>query len=270
MAVFEVLRERYPTLEIPYDKILTVGRAYRDMGEFERAYQVYRATIAASFINDSNVSAVLEDEGQFLGSIDYQENLWRDYPDTADVSAAYFAISQSLYQKVPQADELAKQQRRIAIERGDEKPPAVPTKVSLLRETIRLLAEFMVHYPENPLTDDAAFSMANALLDLKQYDLVIANCRHYREQFTKSDFRSSFQYMIALGHFWLRQHNQALTVARVVADGKSKDRNFARYIIGQIHHADKTNRHKQSSGTKKWPSNTPTPNKRSITSKRSM
>ncbi|MGI9457583.1 MAG: hypothetical protein ACR2NU_13545, partial [Aeoliella sp.] len=108
--VFEVLRERFPTLEIPYDKILTVGRAYRDIGEFERAYQVYRATIDASFINDSNVSAVLEDEGQFLGSIDYQENLWRDYPDTAEVATAFFAISQSLYQQAPQAHELAKQQ----------------------------------------------------------------------------------------------------------------------------------------------------------------
>ncbi|TWU38825.1 Outer membrane protein assembly factor BamD [Novipirellula aureliae] len=236
--VFEVLRERFPTLEIPYDKILTVGKAYRDIGEFERAYQVYRATIDASFVNDSNVSAVLEDEGQFLGSIDYQEDLWRSYPDTADVSAAFFAISQSLYQQAPRAHELAKQQRQISIERGDDKPTEAPSKVAMLRETIRLLSEFLTLYPNNPLADDAAFSMANALLDLKQYELVVEACDQYQERFEKSDFQSGFQYMTALGHFWQRQHVQALAAATVVAEGESKDRDFARYIIGQIYHAE--------------------------------
>jgi len=235
--VFEVLRERFPTLEIPYDKILTVGRAYRDIGEFERAYQVYRATIDASFINDSNVSAVLEDEGQFLGSIGYQENLWRDYPDTAEVATAFFAISQSLYQKAPKAHLLAKEQRQIALAQGRELPQKAPSKIAMLEETIRLLSEFLTLYPENPLADDAAFSMANALLDLKQYELVVEVCDAYKQRFQKSDLRSGFQYMMALGQFWQRQYDEALTAAKIVAQGKSKDRDFARYIIGQIHHA---------------------------------
>ena len=95
IEVFEVLRERYPALEIPFDKILVVGKAYGDLGEFERAYLVFRATIDASFINDLNVSAVLEDEGQFLGSIDYQEDIWREYPDTAEAGSMFFSISQA-------------------------------------------------------------------------------------------------------------------------------------------------------------------------------
>ncbi|MGI9457582.1 MAG: tetratricopeptide repeat protein [Aeoliella sp.] len=44
--------------------------------------------------------------------------------------------------------------------------------------------------------------------------------------------------MIALGQFWQRKHDEALAAAKIVADGKSKDRDFARYIIGQIHHAE--------------------------------
>ncbi len=238
VQVFEVLRERFPTLEIPYDKILSVGQAYRDMGEFERAYQVYRATVDASFINDSNVSAVLEDEGDFLGSIDYQENLWRDYPDTAPIVTAYFAISQSLYQKAPEAHLLAKESRRIGRARVGERPDKSPTKVGLLEETIRLLSDFLTLYPTDPLADDAAFSRANALLDLKQYELVVEACDSYTERFADSDFRSGFQYMIALGHFWQRQHDDALAAAQVVANGKSKDRDLARYILGQIHHAE--------------------------------
>ena len=60
-----VVGGRHPELEIPFEKILVVGRAYRDMGEYERAWLVFRATIAASFASDSHVSAVLEDEGGF-------------------------------------------------------------------------------------------------------------------------------------------------------------------------------------------------------------
>ncbi len=242
VKAFEVLRERYPTLEIPYDKILAVGRAYHDIGEYERAYVVYRATINASFINDVNVSAVLEDEGQFLGSIDYQEDLWRQYPDTAEVTAGYFAISQALYQKAPKAHELAKEARRMAARRGESETPdeakAEPTKAELLTETIRLVKEFLAMYPNDPLADDAAFSMANAYLDLKAFDTVVEVCKRYRPRYPESDFASGFQYMTALGHFWQRQHAEALTAAKIVADGKSKDRDFARYIVGQIYHAE--------------------------------
>ena len=92
--------------------------------------------------------------------------------------------------------------------------------------------------PENPLVDDAAFSMANALLDLKQYDLVINTCGQFRERFPESEFASGYQYMVALGHFWKHNHPDALKAAGVVADGDSKDKNFAEYIIGQIHHAE--------------------------------
>jgi uncharacterized protein YfaS (alpha-2-macroglobulin family)/TolA-binding protein len=241
ISVFEVLRERYPTLEIPFDKILVVGRAYRDLGEFERAYLVFRATIDASFINDANISAVLEDEGQFLGSIDFQEDLWREYPDTAAVGSMYFSISQALYLKAPSAHSLAKVERNIAIMRGGKpigQAGRKPEKIAMLRETIRLLASFMTLNPENPLVDDAAFSMANALLDLKQYDLVINTCGQFRERFPESEFASGYQYMVALGHFWKHNHPDALKAAGVVADGDSKDKNFAEYIIGQIHHAE--------------------------------
>jgi len=240
VKVFEVLRERYPQLEIPYDKILAVGRAYRDIGEPERAYLVYRATIDASFVNDLNVSAVLEDEGQFLGSVDYQEDLWREYPDTAQVSAAYFALSQALYRKAPKAAELAKQERQISVARGAEplKDKRKPDRIEMLKETIRLLNEFLSLYPESPLADDAGFSMANALLDLKLYGSVVTACNTFKTRFVKSEFVSGFQYMTALGHFWQRQHAEALASAKVVADGKSKDRDFARYIVGQIYHAE--------------------------------
>ncbi|MFI5380764.1 MAG: outer membrane protein assembly factor BamD, partial [Tepidisphaerales bacterium] len=239
VAVFEVVRERHPDLVIPFDKILVVGKAYRDIGEFERAWYVFRAVIDASFVNDSSVSAVLSDEGQFLASIDFQEELWREYPDTADVTSSYFALSQLLYQKAPQAHLIAKQERKIALTRGRTQVPAdrVPNRVEMLKEALRMLVAFRSLYPDNPLADDAAFSQANALLELKDYSAIVSVTRSAAALYPKSEYAGSFQYMGALGYFWQRDYADALKAAELVANGASKDRDFARYIVGQIYHA---------------------------------
>jgi tetratricopeptide (TPR) repeat protein len=44
--------------------------------------------------------------------------------------------------------------------------------------------------------------------------------------------------MKALGHFWQSRYDDALAAAKVVGEGKSKDRDLARYIVGQIYHAE--------------------------------
>ena len=226
VELFEVLRERYPQLEIPYDKILVVGKAYTGIGEFERSWLVYRAAIAASFNNDSAISAVLEDEGRFLGSIDFQERIWREYPDTAEVITSYFALSQLLYQKAPKAHELPK-------EDGVQ-----PEKTAMLKRTADLLFSFLAMYPKDPLADDAGFSLANCLLTLKNYPLVVSLGNEFAKKFSDSPMAPGFQYMTALGLFWQNQYADALAAAKVVADGDSKDRDFARYILGQIYHAE--------------------------------
>ncbi|MBT3295026.1 MAG: outer membrane protein assembly factor BamD [Verrucomicrobia bacterium] len=225
VQMFEILRERYPELEIPYDRILVVGKAYRDIGEFERAWLVYRATISASFVTDSSVSAVLEDEGRFLGSIDYQKRLWREYPDSAEVVASLFALSQALYSKAPGAADLP------------EEDGVKPDRITMLTEVTELLYRFLAHYPDDPLADDAAFSLANAMLDLKNYPLVVALGERFEARYTDSPLASSFRYLVALGHFWQRHYDKALDAGVHVAEGTSKDKTFAQYIVGQIHHA---------------------------------
>ena len=224
--LFEVLRERYPQLEIPYDKILVVGQAYTDIGEFERSWLVYRAAIAASFNNDSAISAVLEDEGRFLGSIDFQERIWREYPDTAEVVTSYFALSQLLYQKAPKAHELPKEDN------------VQPENIAMLKRTADLLFSFLAMYPKDPLADNAGFSLANCLLTLKNYPLVVSLSNEFAKRYSNSPLAPGFQYMTALGLFWQNQYADALAAARIVADGDSKDRDFARYILGQIYHAE--------------------------------
>ena len=226
VEMFEILRERYPTLEIPFDRILVVGKAYKDIGEHERAWLVYRAVISASFTNDAGISAVLEDEGRFLGSIGFQERVWREYPDTAEVVSSYFALSQLIYQKAPKAHELPKEDN------------VQPEKITMLKRTADLLLSFLAFYPADPLADDAAFSLCNCMLDMKNYPLVVSLSQEFAKQHSTSELAPGFQYMTALGLFWQNQNVEALAAARIVADGESKDRDFARYILGQIYHAE--------------------------------
>lgn len=246
VQAFEILSVRHPSLTIPFDKVLAVGRAYREIGEYEMGWRVFRATIDSSFLTDSWIGAVLQDEGQLLGSVAYQLGLWDQYPDTSAVVGSYFALSQTLYGNAAKAHLLSESRSRLDSralpvirngspheEGGDDKP----TQAWMLGQTIRLLGSFLVNYSDDPLADDAAFSMSNAFLDLKDYARVVSLSESFGKRFPESEYVSSFQYLTALGHFWQRAYNPALAAATAVADGNSKDRDFARYIVGQIHHA---------------------------------
>ena len=235
VQMFEILRERHPSLSIPFDKILAVGKAYRIIGEHERAWLVFRATIDSSFINDASISATLEDQGQFLSSLDYQKEIWEEYPDTPFVVNAHFAIAQQLYKKAPNAHELIDEERRR--QRMAGKKEDLPDRIALLKRTVDSLHQFLTLYPNDPLADDGAFSMANTFFALKDYQTVVNVAELFRERYPDSEFESSFQYMEALGHFWQLAFDDALKSAAAVADGESKDRDYARYITAQIHHA---------------------------------
>ena len=242
VEMFEILRERHPDLTIPFDKILAVGKAYRMIGEHERAWLVFRATIDSSFINDASLSAILEDQGQFLGGLEYMDNIWREYPDTADVVSAYFAISQQLYDKAPAADELKaeieRRRKRLGEDANQESDfDSITDRIGLLNRSLEYLDSFLTLYPTDPLSDDAAFSMANAFFAMKDYSMVVKSTERFYKRYPESEFASSFQYMAALGHFWQLHYDEALASAAPVAEGKSKDRDYARYITAQIHHA---------------------------------
>ena len=223
---FERTRARYPELNIPFDKIQVVSSAYRDIAEFERAISVHRSTIESSFANDAGVSAAIQDEGEFLRSLDYIEGLWREYPDTATTIPAYFAIPQSLYASVDSE-----------VKRVNDAKSETMSKSENLNRTVRMLSQFLTLYPTNPLADDAAFSLANALLDVEDFRSVVRLCQMIQAHHSESSLLSSFQYVEALGLFALNDYDNAIAAAARVASGESEDRDFARYIIGQIYHA---------------------------------
>ncbi len=227
VQAFEILTSRHPDLVIPFDKILRVGDAYRRYGEHERGGQVYHAALDGAFLRDSGVSAALEDAGDYAGSVDYQEALWREYPDSSqDVVDSLFALAQSLSTRAPDAE-------KIPVRRGKPKLE----KNALLTRSGDLLRGYLTLYPADANADDAAFSLVNVHFALKDYPGVVTAATAGAARHPESPFLNSFQYMAALGHFWQGDFDKALAAAAPVANGDSKDRDYARYVTAQVHHA---------------------------------
>lgn len=226
VELFEALSERHPDIVIPFDKILKVAAAYRQMGEFERAWLVYRATMESSFVSDAGVSAAMETAGDFPGSAEHQIGLWMEYPDGTDGLLAFFSLAQRF-------QEFAADPTLVPLRPGAAKW----TKNQLLERSRDLLRRVLTLHAKDDLADDAAFSLANVFFDLKNYASVVQTAGNAATTFTKSSFLNNFHYMTALGRFWQYQFPEALAAAAPVAAGSSDDAPNARYITAQIHHA---------------------------------
>lgn len=226
VELFEALSERHSDIIIPFDKILKVAAAYRQMGEFERAWLVYRATMESGFVSDASVSAALETAGDFPGSSSHLLGLWMEHPDGADGLLAFFSLAQRF-------QELAADPAAVPLRPGAAKW----TKNQLLEHSRDLLRQFLTLHAKDDLADDAAFSLANVFFDLKDYASVVQTAGNAAATFTKSSFLNNFHYMTALGRFWQYQFPEALAAAEPVAAGTSDDAPNARYITAQIHHA---------------------------------
>jgi tetratricopeptide (TPR) repeat protein len=233
---FEIIKEKWPDLEIPYEKIMKVAAAYHDIGEYERSYLVYRATIESSFVNENGVAGFLEAQGEFLRSVDVMNRLLAEYPPEPYVAATTYALAQRVYAKAPQAAADPKlREKKI-------------NRVVLIQQALAMLDHFLTLYPEDPAADQAAFSLANALLELKAHKEVIERATRYAERYKDSEYLDSYWYIQAYGHFALSQHEQALEMARKVAEHKRAERQSGRevespnkwqaiYIMGQVFHS---------------------------------
>lgn len=110
---FEVVREKWPNENIPFEKILKVGKAYDEIGELERSYLVFRATVEGSFSRESALAGFLDAQGEFLRSVDVMGKLLREYPPESYIAAADYSLAQRIYAKAPEAvaDPLLRKQK---------------------------------------------------------------------------------------------------------------------------------------------------------------
>jgi uncharacterized protein YfaS (alpha-2-macroglobulin family)/tetratricopeptide (TPR) repeat protein len=233
---FEIIIEKYPDLEISFSKLLRVGDAYHQIGEYERSYLVFRATVEASFQRESRVAGFLEGQSEFPRSVKVMADLLREYPPEPYLAAAHYALAQRVYAKAPEAA-------------NDEKLKTLElTRVDLIDESLAMLNQFLTEWPDDPAADEASFSVAGALLDLKAYQQAIAACQAFEKRYPESRFLDSYWYIIGFCHYALGDHEKALEVCRRVAEYDPPDRDGRRvdespnkwqavYILGQIYHS---------------------------------
>ncbi len=240
---FEVLKEKYPDLVLSFQDIVCVGQAYRDIEEFERAVQVFKAIARASFLKDVQVSGTLEAQGEFLPSVEYTMDLLMRYPDIPTTETSFYALAQLLYTEAARSEGRSETESRAS---GTPRRSELDYK-QLLNRTIAMLHQFLTLYPENPIVDEVSFSLANAFLDLEDFESAITQAQAFQRRYPKSPFLSGYQYIEGYSHFELERYDEALKICQTVATEKYPDKqgrlvdsdhkDLAIYIMGQIYHS---------------------------------
>lgn len=233
---FEVIYEKWPNTQIPIAKVVQIGAAYHEMGEYERSYLTFRATVEDTFMRESGVAGVLASQGELLRSIDVMQQLLGEYPPEPYIAAAHYSLAQQVYAKAPEAADDAKLKE------------AKVNRVDLIAAAWRMLEDFQTEYPLDPAADQSAFSAASALLELENHTEAAAACERYAERYAASDLLDDFWFMSGYSRFALGQHDDAGNVLRKVVASKPVDKTTGQptesnnkwpavYILGQIHHS---------------------------------
>ena len=233
---FEIVKEKWPQEEIPFAKIMKVAAAYHEMGEYERSYLVFRATVESNFRRESTVAGFLEAQGQFVRSVDVLGRLLREYPPEGYVGEATYSLAQHVYAKAPEAAADAELRKQKI------------TKIDLLHRAWAMFEGFLTAYPDDPAADQAALADAGVLLDLRAYKNAAAACDQYAKRYPKSGLLDAYWYIIGYCHFASGEHEAAIEMCRKVADTKRIDPATGReedcrnkwqavYILGQVYHS---------------------------------
>ena len=233
---FEIAQEKWPDKQIPIAKVVQIGVAYHEMGEYERSYLTFRATVEGTFMRESGVAGALASQGELLRSIDVMQQLLSEYPPEPYVAAAHYSLAQQVYAKAADAADDAKLRE------------AKVNRVDLIAAAWRMLEDFLTEYPLDPAADQSAFSAASALLELENYAEAAAACERYAGRYADSDLLDDFWFMIGYSRFALGQHDDAGKVLRKVVASKLVDKTTGQptesdnkwpavYILGQIHHS---------------------------------
>ncbi len=233
---FEIVFGKWPDKEIPFADVIRIGRAYHEMDEFERGYLVFRAAVEGAFTRESGVAGFLASQSELLRSINVMLRVLHEYPPEPYVAAAHYSLAQQVYAKAPEAAQDPKLHE------------AKVDQVDLTSTAYRMLEDFLTQYPLDPAADQAAFSAASALLDLKDYAQAAAACQRYAERYANSHLVDDFWFMIGYSRFALGQHDDASEMLRKVVASRlvnqttgqpaeSDNKWPAIYILGQVHHS---------------------------------
>ncbi|MBI4862713.1 MAG: tetratricopeptide repeat protein [Candidatus Riflebacteria bacterium] len=217
---FETLKEKHRDLALPFDTVLLVGRAHREMKEFEQAAYVYRGIAEASFMLEGQLPGEWERAGDLKRAAAYTRSLIVEYPDLSVVQTAHLGLAQMLLDR---SDRFDRSMRRLGCE---------------------LLESFLEQNPGSPMADEATFALAQACLDDEQQDDARRWAEAGERRYPRSRLKDAFLYIQGWALFEKGDHERALRLLTPVAQDvfpgsggqASESRALATYLIAQIHH----------------------------------
>lgn len=232
---FEILKEKNPSMTIPFAEVVAVGEAYRELEEWERASIIFRATIEETFGKDLKVAGALEGLEDFARASDTLDRLCLEYPDIPMVVESWLTLSDKLLAKAPSASQ------DKSLDRAER------NRAVLTVEGILLLQRFLTLYPEDPLAPDAGLNLVSAHLALEDYEKTADLAGEMAGHYGQPRFKDAFQYTRAIAEWYMGQEDSALELLDAIAAASypdergrmipSENRDLALYILGQIHHA---------------------------------
>ncbi len=235
VSFFEVIKEKDPELFIPFEKVVTIGQAYRELGEYERALLIFLATIDETFGKDLKVAGALRAQGERSGAIDTLQQLCREYPDISSVTDTWLALSDEMLVA-------AKEAHTDASLKG-----AGRTQASLTEEGILLLRRLLAMHPTGPLTPAAALNLVSAYLALEDQETTSALAGDMAALFTEPRYADAFTYTRAVAEWHLGHEGAAIELLERIVQAVYKDehgnveysenRDLALYILAQVYHA---------------------------------
>ena len=236
---FEVLKLRAADLVLPIQKIRAVGDAYAAIGESERALMVWRAVLDTGYLDESQLGQTLKQTGRPLEAAVYLINTWRSYPGSASQQSDFFGLSRWISQLAMESQTNPEIRRQLM--------DAEVTRSELLAQSIALTQLFLTLSPDDPLGDEANLALIGDLASLEANEAVVRVAEQAVKLFPKSRFLDSLQFGQALALYQLGELDQAIGIARKIAETtyeepggvkrQSPNRNQALFIMGQIYDA---------------------------------
>ncbi len=236
---FEILHDKYPNVVITFRDLTRVAKAYRALNEREREAAIFRTTSDALFGKEARVAGVLNEEGEFLASVDFTRRLLRLFPDLSSVESAWLGLAQEL-------DGRAADKSKPLVGRAGIPDPQL-THAKLADMALVEFRQFTVLYTASPAAPDASFSLASALLRLERLDEAIAWTARARDRYAATAYVDDFEYIAAYAHFLNEEFADALSATQLLTTqpylrpdgtrGPSEHRDFAIYIAAQVFHS---------------------------------
>jgi len=232
---FEILKEKNPSLTVTFARMAVIAKAYKDLGEYERAARVLAAVAEETFNLDLQVVKVLEEQNDFHAATEALHRVWLEYPDFPAVVETALTLADQLLVAAPTAHT----DRSLRLARRD--------RAVLLYESVMLLHRFLGLYADDPIAPDAALNLVSAHLDLEDYESASRLAAEFAARYQEPSFNDAFVYTQAVAEWTMGNDKRSTKLLQGIAEAVytddngrqsySDNRDLALYILAQIHHA---------------------------------